>query len=215
MAAPSFNLPYNVSNVDIGSGYAQGLGQAGKSIAESLAGVTGIMQQSQAANDQIDMMTKLKDAQGNPILSQDDADALMSKGLGARQAFVGELMGRFHTNYSAQLEQQYKLQQIQAQVAAQGPQRAAEIAQTAEEQRKAIELTGAQQRQSQQAAAEEQAKLEAIKNPENRLMKPEQPAVVAPPNTKAADSVSSPLKLTLDAGKKNPNVLNLFPNLQR
>ena len=114
MAATGFNLTYNTPSIDIGSGYAQGIGQAGKSIAESLAGVTNIMSQSQAANDQIDMMTKLKDSQGNPILSQADADALMSKGLPARQAFIGELMGRFHTNYSAQLEQTNKLQQIKA-----------------------------------------------------------------------------------------------------
>ena len=150
MAGPTFNLPYNSPTIDIGSGYAQGLGQAGASIADSLKNVTNIMSQSQAANDQIDMMTKLKDSQGNPIISQDDADALMGKSLPARQQMVGELMGRFHTNYSAQLEQQYKLQQIQAQVAAQGPQRAAEIAQTAEEQRKAIEATGAQQRLTEQ-----------------------------------------------------------------
>lgn len=149
MAATGFNLTYNTPSIDIGSGYAQGIGQAGKSIAESLAGVTNIMSQSQAANDQIDMMTKLKDSQGNPILSQADADALMSKGLPARQAFIGELMGRFHTNYAAQLEQTNKLQQIKATATAELPLKQAEITQQGEEQRKAIETTGAQQRQTE------------------------------------------------------------------
>jgi hypothetical protein len=117
--ASPFSLTYNTATLPIGNEYAAGIGQAGSSIAAALGKVTDIMSQSNAANDQIDMFSRLKDAQGNPLMSPEDRDALMAKGLGARQAFVGELMGRFSESYKSQLAQQQAvaLEQLKAQSA--------------------------------------------------------------------------------------------------
>lgn len=110
-----FNLTYNVQTPsNFGESYAQGIGQAGKSIADALGNVTSIMAQSQSVNDQIDMFSRLKDSQGNPLMSPEDRDALLSKGLAARQAFVGEIMGRWGESYKSQLAERSALAVEQA-----------------------------------------------------------------------------------------------------
>jgi hypothetical protein len=192
-----FSLTYNTPTVDIGSAYAQGIGQAGASIADALKGVTSIMNQNQTANDMLTGLSQMKDSQGNPILSPDDYDAIASKGLGAKQQFIGELMGRFHTQYAAQLEQQQKLQQIQTTAAASAPYRQAEIAATGEQQRKTAEL---------------EAKLQALKNPDSRLIKnpPLNPNAPTPPAS-GADNIKSPLQMTLDQSKNPRQFPNLLP----
>ena len=133
---PAFNLTYSQPSIDIGSGYAKGIGQAGASIADSIKNVSDIYQQNSEANDVLQQFSQMKDSSGNPILSEEDYKSLMQKGLGAKHAFMGELLARFHGQYQSQLDAAKQIQIAQATAATQAPYRMAEIAKTGEEQRK-------------------------------------------------------------------------------
>lgn len=193
---------YSVAPTDIGSGYAKGIESAGQSIAGAIRGVMGgidsagnvqqgVLGQNQSVNDMLGFLTTAKDAQGNPVLSQDAYDSIMSKGLGARQAALGMYMGMFKENYQSQIEQQNKLAQI---AASGGEQRTTQ--QVVEQ--------GAMARQQAQAAAEmarmkaeyeeklRQAAIVAGQDPSKRFVTP--PPATAPP-------VTSPLQQTLQLGK--------------
>jgi hypothetical protein len=94
------NLPYNVQNVDIGSGYAAGITQAGKSISGAITGVLGgmnekgepvqgILEQSQTSKDMLATLNTMKNPDGSAVLPQDQYEAAVGKSLGAQQALIG------------------------------------------------------------------------------------------------------------------------------
>jgi hypothetical protein len=153
-AQPGFNLTYNVPSIDIGSGYAAGITSAGKSLAGAISGIMGgidpqtgqirqgILEQNQTANDLLDQLSKTKDAEGNPILSQDAYQSIMGKSLGAKQQMLGAYMSQISSN----IDQARLIAVAQATAAAQGKWEMAKTAAT---------ITG-------------QKEIAAIKNPEDR-----------------------------------------------
>jgi|SRR5215469_7103824 len=135
-AQPAFNLTYSTPAIDIGSGYAQGIESAGKSLSSAISNVASIYQQNQQANDMVDMMSKTKDAQGNPILDQETYQSLMGKSLGAKQQYIGQILTNWGAQYQALLDQQKQIAVAQATAAAQAPYRLTEIQATGAEARK-------------------------------------------------------------------------------
>jgi hypothetical protein len=55
---PSFNIQYQQPNVDIGSGYAAGITQAGKSIGDAISGIGDLIQRNRNADDVISAMSQ-------------------------------------------------------------------------------------------------------------------------------------------------------------
>jgi hypothetical protein len=101
LPAPTFgNLAYNVPLTDIGSGYAAGIAQAGKSIAGAISGVMGgvnekgevqpgILEQQRNADDVLAAMQK------NNMITKDQYDAVAGKSLGAKQQLLGLYAGQW------------------------------------------------------------------------------------------------------------------------
>jgi|SRR5215471_8038681 len=142
-AQPAFNLTYSTPAIDIGSGYAKGIESAGQSLSKAITNVAGIYQQNQQANDMVDMLSKTKDAQGNPVLGQEEYQSLMGKSLGAKQQYIGQLLTNWGSQYQSMLEQQRQIAVAQATAAAQAPYRVQEIQTTGAEARKTAEASRA------------------------------------------------------------------------
>jgi hypothetical protein len=114
LPAPSFNLKYDTPLTDIGKGYAEGITSAGQSIGGAITGLLGginpktgeiqqgIFGQNQYVNDMLDQLSKTKDAQGNPILSEEAYKSIMGKGLPAKQAIVGQYVSQITENMKQQ-----------------------------------------------------------------------------------------------------------------
>ena len=95
LPAPNFNLQYTVPPMNIGEGYAQGISQAGQSIAGALTGILGgvnpktgeiqqgILGQQRAADDTLAAMKQ------SGMLSQEQYDAVAGKSLAAKQQMTG------------------------------------------------------------------------------------------------------------------------------
>jgi hypothetical protein len=177
---------------NFGEAYAKGIESAGKSLAGAVSQVGGMLEQNQTTNDLLTQFSQMKGPDGNPIISQEDYENIMKKGLGARHEMLGQVLTNFHSQYQNMLEQKRQIAVAQATAAAQAPYRMGEIA-----------ATGAQQRQTQAEEAEQKRKL-LLQQPENR------PVVIQQPSNTAAgaDKIQSPLSITLNAGKQpqNPNL---------
>lgn len=194
VSQPAFNLSYDIKPVDIGSGYAKGIASAGESIAGAISNVMNVADQNRTANDMLTQLSQMKDPQGNPILSKEDYESIMKKGLGAKHELAGELFGRFHSQYQSMLDQQRQVAVAQATAAAQAPYRMAEIG----------AQTGASLKETQMRLEAEKARL-AQTSQGARLVVPAPAPANQPTSAAGADRVSSPLQITLDAAKKPPN----------
>jgi hypothetical protein len=89
LPAPQFNLTYDVRPTDIGSGYAAGITQAGKSLAEAIGTVADIGKQNVDANDTLAALHQ------TGILSPEEYQAVMGKSLGAKQSMLGLYAGQY------------------------------------------------------------------------------------------------------------------------
>jgi len=99
LPAPAFNLTYDVKPTDIGSGYAAGITQAGKSLAEAIGSVSQVYTQNRDADDMLTAM------QANKMISPEEYEAVAGKSLGAKQ----QLLGMYATQYASQQAQQRAL----------------------------------------------------------------------------------------------------------
>jgi hypothetical protein len=99
LPAPQFNLTYDVKPTDIGSGYAAGITQAGKSLAEAIGSVSQTYTQNRNADDMLTAM------QANKMITPDEYEAVAGKSLGAKQ----QLLGMYATEYASQQAQQRAL----------------------------------------------------------------------------------------------------------
>ncbi|HET9373624.1 MAG TPA: hypothetical protein VFO40_01525 [Chthoniobacterales bacterium] len=127
LPAPSFNLKYDVPLTDIGKGYAEGITKMGESLAGTISGLLGgidpktgeirqgIFGQNQTANETLQQLTQMKDPQGNPILSEEAYNSIMSKGLGTKQQFMGAYLSQILENQKQQAQQARELAVVQAQ----------------------------------------------------------------------------------------------------
>jgi hypothetical protein len=143
--------------MDIGSGYAQGIAQAGQSLSGAIKGIMGgvnpqtgeveqgVLSQNQTANDFIHQFSQMKNPDGTPMMSPDLYNSIMSGSLGSKQKWVGLLTGQFQTNMQSQLEQARQIAVARATAAAAAPYRIQEIQQTGAEQRKTQAVTQAVQ----------------------------------------------------------------------
>jgi len=89
LPAPSFNIPFSVAPTDIGSGYAAGISQAGKSLSEAIGSVADIGKQNVDANDTLTAMHQ------SGILKPEEYQAVMGKSLGAKQQMLGLYAGQY------------------------------------------------------------------------------------------------------------------------
>jgi hypothetical protein len=89
LPAPTFSGAFDVKPMDIGSGYAAGITEAGKSIAGAIGGIADIAKQNIDTND---TLTAMK--QGG-ILKDDEYQAVMGKSLGAKQQMLGLYAGQY------------------------------------------------------------------------------------------------------------------------
>jgi hypothetical protein len=89
LPAPSFNIPFSVAPTDIGSGYAAGITQAGKSLAQAIGTVADIGKQNVDANDTLTALHQ------TGILSPEEYQAVMNKSLGAKQSMIGLYAGQW------------------------------------------------------------------------------------------------------------------------
>jgi hypothetical protein len=99
LPAPSFNIPFNVAPTDIGKGYAEGITQGGKSLAEAIGSVSQVYMQNRDADDMLTAM------QANKMITPDEYNAVAGKSLGAKQ----QLLGMYATQYAADQAQQRAL----------------------------------------------------------------------------------------------------------
>jgi hypothetical protein len=182
-AQPAFNLTYSTPAIDIGAGYAKGIETAGQALSGAIKNVADIATQNQTANDLLSQLSQTKDAQGNALLDADTYKSLMGKGLGAKQAYIGQIMTNWADQYKSLLDQQRQIQVAQATAATQAPYRIQEIQATGAEQRKTAEAT--------------------------RAVTGGRPIVIGQPNPQSAsgaDRITSPLKSALQSGQDS--VLN-------
>jgi hypothetical protein len=99
LPAPSFNIPFSVAPTDIGKGYAEGITQGGKSLAEAIGSVSQVYTQNRDADDMLTAM------QANKMITPDEYNAVAGKSLGAKQ----QLLGMYATQYAADQAQQRAL----------------------------------------------------------------------------------------------------------
>jgi hypothetical protein len=111
LPAPVFNAAYTVPLTDIGSGYAAGITQAGKSLAQAIGTVADIGKQNVDANDTLAAMHQ------TGILSPEEYQAVMGKSLGAKQSMVGLYAGQWIADQAARREQALKMGQSTADIA--------------------------------------------------------------------------------------------------
>jgi hypothetical protein len=122
LPAPSFNLKYDVPLTDIGAGYAAGITKMGESLGGVITGLLGginpktgetqlgVFGRNQYANEMIDQLSKTKDAQGNPILSEEAYKSIMGKGLAAKESIIGQYVSQIGENVKQQ--QAMRLEQL-------------------------------------------------------------------------------------------------------
>lgn len=89
LPAPSFSGAFDVKPTDIGSGYAAGITEAGKSVASAIGGVADIAKQNIDTNDTLSAMKK------GGVLSDDQYQSVMGKSLGAKQQMLGLYAGQY------------------------------------------------------------------------------------------------------------------------
>ena len=81
---PNFDVKYDIGRVpDIGAGYAAGITEAGKGIAQGVSSALDVANRSRAAHDTLDMMVQSK------MISPDDYAAFKGKSLSAQEAMIG------------------------------------------------------------------------------------------------------------------------------
>jgi hypothetical protein len=114
LPAPSFNLKYDVALSDIGKGYAEGITKMGESLGGAITGLLGginpktgetqlgVFGRNQYANEMIDQLSKTKDVQGNPILSEEAYKSIMGKGLAAKESIIGQYVSQISENVKQQ-----------------------------------------------------------------------------------------------------------------
>jgi hypothetical protein len=95
LPAPQFNLTYDVKPTDIGSGYAAGITQAGKSLAEAIGSVSDIAKQNLDTNDTLTAMHQ------TGILKPEEYESVMGKSLGAKQQMLGLYAGQWIADQAA------------------------------------------------------------------------------------------------------------------
>jgi hypothetical protein len=106
LPAPDFSrTQFNVSPTDIGSGYAAGISQAGKSVAEAIGSVSNLYTQNKSADDMLAAM------HANKMISPEEYEAVAGKSLGAKQ----QLLGMYATEWANQQVQQRALAQQKGQ----------------------------------------------------------------------------------------------------
>lgn len=110
-APPSFaGVKYDIGNVpNIGAGYAAGITEAGKGIAQGVSGALDVMNRNRTADDMLQVL------QQNKILSPDAYQSVAGKGLQAKEATIG----MFANQWIAQQAQQRDLEKIGASAAGQ------------------------------------------------------------------------------------------------
>jgi hypothetical protein len=111
LPAPSFNLTYDVKPTDIGSGYAAGITQAGKSLSEAIGTVADIGKQNVDANDTLAALHQ------TGILSPEEYQAVMGKSLGAKQSMVGLYAGQYIADQAARRAQALQMGKSTADIA--------------------------------------------------------------------------------------------------
>jgi len=121
LTPPTFSGSYNVAPMDIGSGYAKGISQAGQSIASAISGIMGginqqtgeaepgLLQQGQQAHDLIDIYHSMG------MFDDDTYERLKTSGLGAQQKALGQFTAQAGAAYQSKLEMQRQLALEQAQ----------------------------------------------------------------------------------------------------
>lgn len=98
-APQQFNLGYDVRPMDIGSGYAAGITEAGKSIAAAIGSVSDIATQNVNANDMLTAMHQ------SGKLKPEEYEAVMNKSLGAKQQMIGLYTGDWVANQAMKRQQ--------------------------------------------------------------------------------------------------------------
>ena len=111
LPAPQFNLTYDVKPTDIGSGYAAGITQAGKSLSEAIGTVADIGKQNVDANDTLAALHQ------TGILSPEEYQAVMGKSLGAKQSMVGLYAGQWIADQAARRAQGLQMGKSTADIA--------------------------------------------------------------------------------------------------
>jgi hypothetical protein len=111
LPAPSFNIPYSVPLTDIGSGYAAGITQAGKSLSEAIGTVADIGKQNVDTNDMLTAMHQ------TGVLSPEEYQAVMGKSLGAKQQMVGLYAGQYIADQAARRAQALQMGKSTADIA--------------------------------------------------------------------------------------------------
>lgn len=99
---PNFNLGYTAGTTDIGSGYAAGIAQAGKSFSDATKGVMDVMVRNRTADDTLTAM------QQTGMLNKDQFDAISGKSVGAKE----QLLGMYAGQWIAQQAQNRELQKL-------------------------------------------------------------------------------------------------------
>lgn len=129
---------YNTPAIDIGSGYAQGITSAGKSISGAISGILGgvddkgnvthgILEQNQTANDMLSMLNTMTGPDGRKVLPDEAYQNAMGKSLGAKQQMIGMYQGQWQTNMAARIEQAKQIAVAAGTAAAQQPYQIAQI----------------------------------------------------------------------------------------
>jgi len=123
MTPPSFNLGYTTPVTDIGSGYAAGIAQAGKSLSGAIQSVLGgidpqtgmvqegVLQQGSSAHQMLDVLH----SQG--IIGPDEYATLKTANLGAQQKAIGMYTGMLSAKFQNALEIQKQQQALNAAMA--------------------------------------------------------------------------------------------------
>jgi hypothetical protein len=111
LPAPSFNIPYSVPLTDIGSGYAAGITQAGKSLSEAIGAVSDIAKQNVDTNDTLTAMHHIG------ILKPEEYESVMGKSLGAKQQMLGLYAGQYLADQAARRAQALQMGKSTADIA--------------------------------------------------------------------------------------------------
>jgi hypothetical protein len=178
LPAPSFNIPYSVPLTDIGSGYAAGISQAGKSLSEAIGAVSDIAKQNVDANDTLAAMHQ------SGILKPEEYQAVMGKSLGAKQQMLGLYAGQWIADQAARR--------------AQGLQMGKSTADIATEHAKLLDTINAVKSGYGLAAGVQPGKLPTQPNQPNQQVVPTAPAV------QPAQPVSPAEKLAGTPGSPTP-----------
>jgi|SRR5712664_3702186 len=112
LPAPDFSrTQFNVSPTDIGSGYAAGITQAGKSLSEAIGSVADIATKNVDANDTLAALHQ------TGILSPEEYQSVMGKSLGAKQQMVGLYAGQWIADQAARRAQGLQMGKSTADIA--------------------------------------------------------------------------------------------------